>query len=491
MLLTFQINSLEELVLKGHVRLWLKTNAGTENVGHSTTLLGKGVDNWSSLWHHWGLEHVRQDGENRVETLVLVLLSSLPGDTGHELGKDDEINDQRGSKERVLANIEQGDGLVSTHEDFSVVLIKSTLVVSNSWHVLDDDGVVWVLILLVKDMVGLDHVVDDVGLGNLFGTELLVGGQVLAVVVTEMVVRRDGSKLDTGGDQEVDESGLHLGLARLEVVTSNEGTLLLSEVNGSWNEGVLWGAVDEWNLVENTSDSEDGGWGNLLVSLGDGLEEVLGGVVDTWNELSKALGVGGPEDDDLVKTVGCLEVTDVLANLLNVLVASLGARDQVISAILLVGSNEIWVVDRWEWLDGSHLLPDHLLEGWLKDGSAVHGILQVHGRDIPTTDDEVIWVDHWEDLLEWNVDILSGLSIGAQLHGGRHGDGSVVVGGAWTLPSLPCEVITVGNNAGGDGGCALVSMGIIEPGKIACAYSHCCLRDRPTSYQSLGQYAQP
>lgn len=30
----------EELVLQGHVRFWLKTNAGAEDIGQSTALLG-------------------------------------------------------------------------------------------------------------------------------------------------------------------------------------------------------------------------------------------------------------------------------------------------------------------------------------------------------------------------------------------------------------------------------------------------------------------
>ncbi len=444
-------------MLKCHVRLWLKTNTGTEDVSHGTALLSKSVDDRSTLWHHWGLEHVGQDAEYRVEALVLGRVVGLPGDTGHELGEDDEVDDEWGGKEGVLANIEQRDGLVAAHEDLGVVLVERALVVANGWHVLDDDGVVWVLALLVQDVVGLDHIVDDVGLGDLLGAELLVGRQVLAVIVAEMVVGSDGGQLDTGGDEEVNEGGLHLGLAGLEVVTSDEGALLLGELNGTCNECVLWGAVDEWNLVKDTCDSEDGGWSNLLVSGLDGLHEVLGGVVDTWDELSEALGVGSPEDNDLVKTVGGLEIAHVLADLLNVLHAGLITRDQVISTILLVGGDEVWVVDGWKWLDGSHLFSNHLLEGWLKDGSAIHGILQVHGGDIPSTDDEVIWVDHWEDLVEWDVDVLGGLRISAQLHGGSHSDGSVVVGGAWTLTSLPGEVVTVGDDAGGDGGAVVAS----------------------------------
>jgi len=198
---------------------------------------------------------------------------------------------------------------VTAHEDLSIVLVQSTLVVTDGWHVLDDDGVVRVLSWLVENRVGLDHVIDDVGLGDLLGAELLLGAEVLAIVVTKMVVAGNGGELDTSADQEVDQGRLHLGLAGLEVITTNEGVVTLSELNATWNEGVLRGAVDEWGTLEDTGNSEDSGWGNLLMSVLNGLQEVVGGVVDTINQLSKALGVGSPLDNDLVESIVGLEVT--------------------------------------------------------------------------------------------------------------------------------------------------------------------------------------
>lgn len=103
--------SVEELVLQSHVRLGLKTNAGTEDVGQSSTLLGQSVDNWSSRWSQWCLEHVAENAEHAVEVLVLLGGSaigggSLPLDTGHHLGNDHQINDEWGGKKRVLTDIE-------------------------------------------------------------------------------------------------------------------------------------------------------------------------------------------------------------------------------------------------------------------------------------------------------------------------------------------------------------------------------------------------
>ena len=59
-----QSSPLEQLVLKGHVRLRLKTNAGTEDVGQGSTLLGESVDNGSARRSQRGLEHVAEDTED-------------------------------------------------------------------------------------------------------------------------------------------------------------------------------------------------------------------------------------------------------------------------------------------------------------------------------------------------------------------------------------------------------------------------------------------
>lgn len=447
-------DSLEKLVLKGHVGLNIQTNASAEDVGKSSSLFSKCVDNWGSRWGQRGLEHVGEDGQHWVELLVLLGGSgarvSLPGDAGHHFGNDGQVQNEWRSKERVLANVGHGDGLVSTEEDLSIVLIQSALGITNSWHVLDDDGVVWVLIWGIEDAVGGNHIVDNVGLGDLLGAESLLLGQVAAVVVSEMVVGSNGGELDTGVDEEINEGRLHLGLTRLEVITTNVRTVALSKVDNTWDEGVLWGTVDEWNTLLNTSNGEDGGWSNFIMTSLDSGEDVVGGVVDTIDELSVTLSVGSPEDNDLVEVVLGLEVTNVLADNLNVLL--LGAWKNVVGTVTLVGSNEVWVVNGRKWLVGSHLLANLTLEIWLKDSGAVHGISQVHGRDIPTTENEVIGVNHWEDLMERNVDLLAGSGISTKLDGGSHDDRAIVVGSLCSGAGLPSEVFAVGNDTGGDSG---------------------------------------
>ena len=353
---------------------------------------------------------------------------------------------------KTLQTMHSRNNLVSTHEDLSVVFIQSTLVVSDSRHVLDDNAVVGVLTLLVQDRVSLNHVINDIGLGDLLGAELLLGAQVLAVVVAQVVVAGNGGQLDTSVDEEVNEGRLHLGLARLEVVTTDVGIVLLGELNGTRNKGVLGRTVDERGLLQDRCNSKNGGRRNLLVTLIDSLQKVIGGIVDTRNDIGVTLSVGGPHDDDLVKTVLLLELADIITDVLNVGSGSLRAFDDVVGTILLVGSNEVRVVDGRQRNHLSHLLLDLGLESRLKNLSAVHGLCKVQLADIPTANDKVIRVDHGEDIMEGNVDVFVGLGISTKLEGRAHNERAIVVGLARTFLGFPANVATVGNDTSGDSG---------------------------------------
>jgi hypothetical protein len=195
-------------VLQSHVVLGLESDTGTEDVGEARTLLGESVDDRSALGNEGSLsqisiirqrwkyttylEHVAKNTEHAMKPSVLGITGlgamGLPLHTCHDLSNKNEIDDQRSSKKRVLADVEQADRLVTVQEDLGIILVKRTLIVSNRRHVLDDDAVVRVFTLFVKDIVGSHHVVDHVGLGNLLGTELLLGAEVHAVVIAEMVV---------------------------------------------------------------------------------------------------------------------------------------------------------------------------------------------------------------------------------------------------------------------------------------------------------------
>lgn len=93
---------------------------------------------------------------------------------------------------------------------------------------------IWFLSRLVEDRVGLDHVVHHVALRNLFGAELERSGQVLSVIVAQVVVTDDGHGFDSRTDQEIHQHRLELGLARFEIVTANHDIVFLSKLDDPW-----------------------------------------------------------------------------------------------------------------------------------------------------------------------------------------------------------------------------------------------------------------
>lgn len=75
------------------------------------------------------LQHVGQQGQNRVETLELSFLlnglSSSVGDSSQELSKDAEIDDERRGKERIFANVEERLGTLNETKSVSRVIVDS------------------------------------------------------------------------------------------------------------------------------------------------------------------------------------------------------------------------------------------------------------------------------------------------------------------------------------------------------------------------------
>ena len=200
---------------------------------------------------------------------------------------------------------------MASHENLRIVLVQSALVVPNGRHVLDDDCVIRVFTLLVQHSVGFNHVIDNIGLGNLFGAELLLGAKVFPVVVTKVVVACNGGKLDTGTDQEIDQGGLHLGLTRLEVITPNESIVLLGKLNATWNKGILGRTIDERSILKNASNGKNSGRCDFFMSVLNGLQEIVGSVVDTGDELREALSVSCPLNNDFLQSILGLEIAGI------------------------------------------------------------------------------------------------------------------------------------------------------------------------------------
>jgi hypothetical protein len=73
-------------------------------------------------------------------------------------------------------------------------------------------------------------------------------------------------------------------------------------------------------------------------------KEVLCGVINTDNDVAVTFGVGSTEDDNTVKTIGSLEITDILTNLLKVSSLVLTGK-KVVSTSFLVGRDEVGIVN--------------------------------------------------------------------------------------------------------------------------------------------------
>jgi len=340
-------------VLESHVVVRRQTNTSAENVVDASTLLEQRVDDGCVGGHQRSLQQVRQNAQDGVEVLEIRHAVGLVCNSLHEVCQDSQIVDNWRSQKRVFTCVVHSDGVVTAHEDFRGVLVQSSLGVTNKRHVLDNDGVVWVFSGLVEELVRGNHVVDHVALGNFLGAELLRGRQVLAVVVTQVIVRDNRTGLETSRDQEINQNGLHLGLSGLEVITTNAHTLTNSQVNETRNEGVLRRTVDVRALLQDGSNSVQVGRRNLKFLSLDSSQQVIGSVVDSSDNINESFSVGGPEDDHGIQLMLGLEVTDVLTNLLNHLL--LGSLENVIGSVLLVGGDEVRDVDTRERLDLLHV----------------------------------------------------------------------------------------------------------------------------------------
>lgn len=130
----------------------------------------------------------------------------------------------------------------------------------------------------------------------------------------------------------------------------------------------------------------------------------------------------------------------------------IGTGDEIVGTIALVGSDKARVVDARKGFHASHLLPDLSLKGWLEHASAIHGFGQIEAADVPSTDHEVVGMNHGQEFMERNIDILASFSIITQLDGRRHDQGAIVVGLLDAFLGLPLETAAIGNDSCSDRG---------------------------------------
>jgi hypothetical protein len=115
----------------------------------------------------------------------------------------------------------------------------------------------------------------------------------------------------------------------------------------------------------------------------DSDEQVVRHVVHARKNIAVPHRVHGPEDDDAIEIV-LLEAANISPEVLEIGLLVV-ARNDVIGTGLLVGSNEIWVVDRWPGsAEERHV---RRVGGHLGTG---HGLVHRRTRYTPSAEDEVI-----------------------------------------------------------------------------------------------------
>mmetsp|Transcript_10260 Transcript_10260/g.24112 ORF Transcript_10260/g.24112 Transcript_10260/m.24112 type:complete len:461 (+) Transcript_10260:306-1688(+) len=430
------------LVLKRHVVGRRQRHARAEDVLDAAALREERVHHGRARRHEGRLDQVREQRHDGMEVRPLRELRRLVLDARGHVSENGEVEDEGRGQQGVLARVVHDDGLDATHEDVGCVLVHRALAVAHLGHVLDHDHVVGVLVLVVKDAIRADHVVDDVGLGDLLGAERLRRLQVLAVVVAQVVVRDDGGRLDAGGHEEVDHDRLHLGLPRLEVIAADHDVVPLGELDHARHEGVLRRAVDVHRPLEHRGDGEDGGGRDLGLIVLDGLQQVVGAVVDTGLEGGEAFCVGRPQHDDLVEFVSRLEVANVLADLVEVLLLVL-AGQHVGRAVGLVGGDEVGVVDRGQRLHVLHQWLQLLLQPEVEHLRAAHGLGEVVPRDVPASEHDVVRVHHRQQRREGDVHVRVVMTGAPEPAGGGLREGAEVVGLVLAFFGLPLHLMLV------------------------------------------------
>lgn len=123
------------------------------------------------------------------------------------------------------------------------------------------------------------------------------------------------------------------------------------------------------------------------------------------------------------------------------------AMNKVVCSITLIGGNEVGIIDAGKWDHRGHFFLDLHFQRRFKHSCPVHGFRKIQATDVPSTNNKVVWMYHWQNIVERNIHVSFGLRIGTELHGGAHNDGSIVIGIPWALACVPYESTTVSDDS--------------------------------------------
>lgn len=122
--------------------------------------------------------------------------------------------------------------------------------------------------------------------------------------------------------------------------------------------------------------------------------------------------------------------------------------NDVVGTGLLVGSDEVGIVDRGEWLpEKCHVRSDLALKIVVEDFGTLHGLVHGQARNIPTPKDEIIRVHHGQHVRDRDVDFLTRAGLSSNANGRRAKDRANVVGLLDARFGVPNNVVTVGEDS--------------------------------------------
>jgi hypothetical protein len=121
---------------------------------------------------------------------------------------------------------------------------------------------------------------------------------------------------------------------------------------------------------------------------------------------AKPFGICSPENDDFIKFIVSLEISDILSDDIQVL-KFIVARQNVICSVFLVSGNEVWVVDSRQRFEIRHVRLQLKLKIVINDFGSSNRLAYASIADVPAGDGDITRVDHREDIFKRDEDFLS------------------------------------------------------------------------------------
>ena len=106
-------------------------------------------------------------------------------------------------------------------------------------------------------MVGFTAVIHNTALANLLTPELSLGAEVVAIIVAKVIVTGNRQRLDTSVHEVLCQNTFHFRLTCLEVITTDEGLVALSKLNGTRHKRVLRSTINVRYVFKNACNGKD------------------------------------------------------------------------------------------------------------------------------------------------------------------------------------------------------------------------------------------